>query len=214
MDLFYTLMGSGAGAGLLPGQVLGQIDWDVTYDDKVAVMMRLGLAALFGGLLGWERGRSEKPADIRTMILIGAGAAMFTLLGERMIDMGGDEAIIRTDPTRVLSYIISGVGFLGAGAILHSKRSVKGLTTAASIWTVAAIGAACGAGEFMIGFFLFAIAFVTLWTPWVVALADGTLGEYEIDSLDGSTVDQNKKSSQASDVERPDQERGVDDLKL
>lgn len=215
MDLLYTLIGNGAGAGfdsgagLLVGQTLGQIDWDVPYDDKVTVMMRLGLAALFGGLLGWERGRSEKPADIRTMILIGAGAAMFTLLGERMIDMGGDEAIIRTDPTRVLSYIISGVGFLGAGAILHSKRSVKGLTTAASIWTVAAIGAACGAGEFMIGFFLFAIAFVTLWTPWVVALADGTLGEYEIDSLNGSTVDQNKKSDAGSD-----EGRGADDLKL
>ncbi|MFK7758856.1 MAG: MgtC/SapB family protein [Phycisphaerales bacterium] len=180
---------------------LAMIDWFVPYDEKVSVMMRLGLAALFGALLGWERGRSEKPADIRTMILIGAGAAMFTLLGERMIDAGGDEAIIRTDPTRVLSYIISGVGFLGAGAILHSKRSVKGLTTAASIWAVAAIGAACGVGEFMIAFFLFAIAFVTLWTPWVVALADGTLGEYEIDSLNGSTVEQ---KTNAAEPQSPD----------
>ncbi len=171
------------------GVLVGAIDWDVDMEEKVSVLLRLGLAALFGALLGWERGRSEKPADIRTMILIGAGAAMFALLGERMIDAGGDEAIMRADPTRVLAYIISGVGFLGAGAILHSKRSVKGLTTAASIWTVAAIGAACGVGEFMIALFLFAIAFVTLWTPWVVALADGTLDEYEITPLDANKVE-------------------------
>ncbi len=177
------------GYGFEQGLVLGEIDWSVPYDEKISVMLRLGLAALMGALLGWERGRSEKPADIRTMILIGGGAAMFTLLGERMIDAGGDEAIIRADPTRVLSYIISGVGFLGAGAILHSKRSVKGLTTAASIWTVAAIGAACGVGEFMIAFFLFAIAFITLWMPWVVALADGTLEEYEITPLDANKVE-------------------------
>lgn len=162
-------------ATLDSGATFAQIDWDVPYDEKVSVLMRLVLAAVFGALLGWERGRSEKPADIRTMILIGTGAAMFALLGERMIEAGGNEAILRADPTRVLSYIISGVGFLGAGAILHSKRSIIGLTTAASIWVVAAIGAACGVGEFMIAFFLFAIAFVTLWIPWVFALADGEI---------------------------------------
>ena len=153
------------------------IDWTVPNEEKFSVFLRLFLAAVFGGLLGWERGRAEKPADIRTMILIGTGAAMFVLLGERMIEAGGDEAIIRTDPTRVLAYIISGVGFLGAGAILHSKRFIIGLTTAASIWVVAAIGAACGAGEFMVAFFLFAIAYVVLCTPWVIALADGTIEE-------------------------------------
>ncbi len=159
----------------MPALTFGQIDWNVPYDEKVSVLMRLVLAAVFGALLGWERGRSEKPADIRTMILIGTGAAMFTMLGERMIAIGGDEAIIRADPTRVLSYIISGVGFLGAGAILHSKKSIIGLTTAASIWVVAAIGAACGVGEFMVAFFLFAITFVTLWTPWVLALMGGEI---------------------------------------
>ncbi len=173
MDFLLSLNNSNANLTLL----VGQIDWNVPYDEKVSVLMRLALAAIFGALLGWERGRSEKPADIRTMILIGTGAAMFTLLGERMIDAGGNEAIIRADPTRVLAYIISGVGFLGAGAILHSKKSIIGLTTAASIWVVAAIGAACGVGEFMVAFFLFAITFVTLWTPWVFALADGTVGE-------------------------------------
>lgn len=159
------------------GALVGAIDWSVSMDEKISVLLRLLLAAIFGGLLGWERGRADKPADIRTMILIGAGASMFAMLGQQLIHVGGDEAIIRADPTRVLSYIISGVGFLGAGAILHSKRSIIGLTTAASIWVVAAIGAACGVGEFLIAFFLFAIAFITLWTPWVVALADGTVDE-------------------------------------
>jgi len=158
-------------------QLAQLIDWNVSQDEKHEVLFRLLLAAIFGGLLGWERGRSDKPADIRTMILIATGAAAFTLIGQQLIALSDNDAIIRTDPTRVLSYIISGVGFLGAGAILHSKRTVRGLTTAASIWVVAAIGAACGVGEFMIAFFLFAITFVTMWAPWVYALANGTLGD-------------------------------------
>ncbi|PCI07621.1 magnesium transporter MgtC [bacterium] len=158
-------------------QLAQLIDWNVSDQEKYAVLFRLLLAACFGGLLGWERRRSDKPADIRTMVLIGTGAAAFTLIGQQLIATADNDAIIRADPTRVLSYIISGVGFLGAGAILHSKRTVRGLTTAASIWVVAAIGAACGVGEFMIAFFLFAITFVTMWMPWVYALATGTLDD-------------------------------------
>lgn len=158
-------------------QLAQLIDWNVSEQEKHSVFFRLLLAAVFGGLLGWERGRSDKPADIRTMVLIGTGAAAFTLIGQQLIANADNDAIIRADPTRVLSYIISGVGFLGAGAILHSKRTVRGLTTAASIWVVAAIGAACGVGEFMIAFFLFAITFVTMWSPWVFALANGTLDD-------------------------------------
>tara|TARA_R110002072_G_scaffold42064_4_gene117469 strand:+ start:25128 stop:25655 length:528 start_codon:yes stop_codon:yes gene_type:complete len=151
------------------------INWQVPDEEKIQVLFRLLLAAVFGGLLGWERGRADKPADIRTMILIATGAAAFTLIGQQLILLNDDPSIIRADPTRVLSYIISGVGFLGAGAILHNKRSVRGLTTAASIWVVAAIGAACGVGEFMIAFLLFTITFVTMWAPWVWALATNTL---------------------------------------
>ncbi len=169
MDLFYALI-----EHLQPAKL---IEWNIPDDEKYTILFRLTLAAVFGGLLGWERGRADKPADIRTMIVIGTGAAAFTLIGQHIVDLSDNEAIVRTDPTRVLSYIISGVGFLGAGAILHSKRSVKGLTTAASIWVVAAIGAACGAGEFLIAFFVFAITFITMWAPWVYALATGTLDD-------------------------------------
>ena len=145
--------------------------------DKYTVLFRLTIAALMGGLMGWERGRADKPVGIRTMLLISAGAAAFALLGEEMIEASSRTDIIRVDPTRVLSYIISGVGFLGAGAILHSKRTVKGLTTAASIWVSAAVGAACGVGQFMIAFLLFAISYITLWSPWVHALATGKIDE-------------------------------------
>lgn len=145
--------------------------------DKYTVLFRLTIAALMGGLMGWERGRADKPVGIRTMLLISAGAAAFALLGEEMIEASSRTDIIRVDPTRVLSYIISGVGFLGAGAILHSKRTVKGLTTAASIWVSAAVGAACGVGQFMIAFLLFAISYITLWSPWVLALATGKIDD-------------------------------------
>jgi len=146
------------------------IDWSVDWIEIADISIKLGLATILAAMLGWERGRADKPAGIRTMILISTGAATFAMLGTRVIgqDMtNGAESIIRADPTRVLSYIISGVGFVGAGAILHSKKAVKGLTTAASIWVVAAIGAAAGLGEYAVAILVFTVAFVSLWIPWV-----------------------------------------------
>jgi putative Mg2+ transporter-C (MgtC) family protein len=143
--------------------------------NKMTALSRLCVASVLGGLLGWERGRADKPVGIRTMLLISAGAAMFAMLGEQIIMTSNRPDIVRVDPTRVLSYIISGVGFLGAGAILHSKRTVTGITTAASIWVSAAVGAASGVGQYMMGFLLFSIAFIALWAPWVRDLANGTI---------------------------------------
>ncbi len=131
------------------------------------LVVRMLVAAIFALLLGWERSRSDKPADSRTMILIAIGAAGFAAMGSALLNENQVGETIRVDPTRVLSYIISGVGFLGAGAILQSKKSVKGLTTAAAIWVTAAIGAACGLGEYFIATLLFAISFVTLWYSWL-----------------------------------------------
>ena len=142
------------------------IDWSVPALDWADFAIKLGLAAALASTLGWERGKSDKPAGIRTMVLISLGAATFAMLGREVIESSSSD-IIRADPTRVLSYIISGVGFLGAGTILHSKKTVKGLTTAASIWVVAAVGAACGLGEYAIAILLAAVAFVSLLIPWV-----------------------------------------------
>ena len=134
---------------------------------NLELLWRFALAALFGGLIGWERRRSDKPADRRTMILIAVGAAAFTALGTEIVAAYPTADPVRADPTRILAYIISGVGFLGAGAILHSKKRIMGLTTAASIWAVAAMGAACGLGSYRVAYFLMTFVLVTLWAPLV-----------------------------------------------
>jgi len=105
---------------------------------------RLLLAAVLGGMVGLERTVHRKPAGIRTSMFICLGAAMFTIMSDVMPDPGVG------DRTRIASNIVQGVGFLGAGAILHSKGGVIGLTTAATIWVVASIGIACGAGHYLL----------------------------------------------------------------
>jgi putative Mg2+ transporter-C (MgtC) family protein len=148
----------------LPDLALGAMTLPVGVEDSA---LRLVLAAVLGALIGWERGRAEKPADARTMMLISVGAAGFALIGVRVLADTAPTDAIQTDPTRVLAYIISGVGFLGAGAILHSKKAVRGLTTASSVWCTAAVGAACGLGEYTVGVIIAVIVLLTLWTPWV-----------------------------------------------
>ena len=134
------------------------------------IALRLGLAVGFGVVIGLERKIADKPADVRTMALISAGAAAFTLMGVEIAAHAVGVPGMQTDPTRVLAYIISGVGFLGAGTILHSKKTIKGLTTAAAIWAAAAVGAACGLGHYTIATALFLIIFVMLWVPWTMRL--------------------------------------------
>lgn len=102
------------------------------------IILRLLLAAGIGGLLGAEREVRRKSAGFRTNILIALGSCVFTMLG--MAFAGGD-------PSRVTAQIVTGVGFLGGGAILHSGNNVHGMTTAAMIWVNAALGAAAGMGQ-------------------------------------------------------------------
>ena len=108
----------------------------------IDVLGRLLLATLFGGLIGLNREREGKPAGLRTHALVALGTAMLTIVG--LLLQGSDSGA----PSRVLQGIIAGVGFIGAGVILHRQdgRGVEGLTTAAAIWIVAAIGMAAGAG--------------------------------------------------------------------
>lgn len=106
------------------------------------VIVRLVLAALLGGLIGFERERRHKAAGLRTLMLVSLGAALFVLV---MQQSGGSSA----DVSRVVQGIVAGVGFLGIGTILNNPRqeNVKGLTTAAGIWLTAAIGVAAGLGR-------------------------------------------------------------------
>lgn len=105
---------------------------------------RILAAAAAGALIGIERELHDKPAGFRTNILISIGAAIFTLLSIRL-------AGPTSDPTRIAAQIVTGVGFLGAGAILRAGFHVIGLTTAATIWSVASLGMAFGAGQYFIG---------------------------------------------------------------
>jgi putative Mg2+ transporter-C (MgtC) family protein len=110
----------------------------------------LVLATILGGAIGMEREVAGKPAGLRTNILICVGAALFTQLSVDIARIGFTPAgAPYGDTTRIAAQIVSGIGFLGAGAILHGGGSVVGLTTAATIWVVAAIGAAVGAGAYV-----------------------------------------------------------------
>jgi putative Mg2+ transporter-C (MgtC) family protein len=106
------------------------------------IVLRLLLAALLGGALGYERERSGKAAGIRTHMLVAIGAALFVLVPQQA-------GMVVGDLSRVIQGIVTGVGFLGAGAIIKhaSEQSVQGLTTAAGVWMTAAIGIACGLGR-------------------------------------------------------------------
>jgi putative Mg2+ transporter-C (MgtC) family protein len=103
---------------------------------------RLGMAALLSGAVGFEREAAQKAAGLRTHILVGLGAALFGLLSI--------EGFQAPDPSRIAAQVVTGIGFLGAGAIFREGRLVRGLTTAAGLWTVAAIGLAAGAGMFAV----------------------------------------------------------------
>ena len=105
-------------------------------DDVISII----LAAFLGAAIGLERELSGKSAGLRTNLLICLGAAIFTIISKRLavVDEGST--------TRIAAQIVTGVGFLGAGAVIQDRRGVHGLTTAATIWLVASIGMACGAG--------------------------------------------------------------------
>ena len=112
---------------------------------QLGLLLKLGFATLLGGVIGLERELSGKPAGLRTNILICIGATLFTVVSIHMLPLGQGGL----DASRIPAQIVSGVGFIGAGAILHARGSVTGLTSAATIWVVAAIGMALGSGAYV-----------------------------------------------------------------
>jgi putative Mg2+ transporter-C (MgtC) family protein len=121
------------------------------------LLLRLLIAAGLGAAIGIERELHRKPAGLRTNTLIALGAALFTMMSTEMAALGGAS-------DRIAAQVVTGIGFLGGGAILRSRRSVHGLTTAATIWVNAAIGMAAGAG------FTAIAALATLVTLFVLAV--------------------------------------------
>lgn len=121
-------------------------------------VLRLFVAALLGGAIGLERELKHRPSGLRTNILICFGSAMFTLLSYRLVGAFSSGA----DPTRIAAQIIPGIGFIGAGSILRDKVGVSGLTSAATIFVVAGIGMAAGAGLYQTAFFSTILVLVCL----------------------------------------------------
>ena len=107
------------------------------------IALRLGLAVLFGGLVGLERETHNRPAGFRTHILVCAGSALIMMVSAYGFS---GEFDIRVDPSRIAAQVVTGIGFLGAGTIIQQRGSIRGLTTAASLWVVSGIGLASGIG--------------------------------------------------------------------
>lgn len=139
----------------------------------IEIMARLALAVVFSGIIGFDREFKNRPAGIRTHILVCVGAAVIALIQKQIeiealqtaVNYPELAGIIRSDPARLICQVVSGIGFLGAGTIIITKRSVMGLTTAASLWAIAGLGLSIGMGYYLVaveGFVVIIIVLVLL----------------------------------------------------
>ena len=130
------------------------------------IAIRLILAAFLGGLIGLERTLAGKSAGVRTFALVALGAASFVLvsynINKEFLGM------VSFDPSRVIAAIVSGIGFIGAGVIFVKREFLKGLTTAAGLWTTAGVGVACGLGYVSLGFFVTALVLIIFTFVWAL----------------------------------------------
>jgi putative Mg2+ transporter-C (MgtC) family protein len=124
---------------------------------QLDLALRILVAAVLGAAIGMERERHDHPAGMRTHLLVSVGAATFTVLSIEAFTAPG------SDPGRIAAQVVTGIGFLGAGAILKSGGSVRGLTTAASLWAVAGVGMAAGAAAWGVAIAATVIVIVSLW---------------------------------------------------
>lgn len=144
-------------------QTLSSVIDSPWYINELHIALRLSLAVLLGGLIGFEREQSNHAAGLRTHIMVCLGSCLLMLLSIYGFADFVNEYNVRVDPARLAAAVITGIGFLGAGTILHTGKAITGLTTASSIWVVSAIGLGVGAG------FYFASAlgtFMVLFVLW------------------------------------------------
>ena len=140
----------------IPGRIGAALEAELalpSVEDGTIIVVRLVFAGVLGALVGWDRERKHRPAGLKTHVLVSIGSALF-VLAPLMAGIDGAEV------TRVMQGIVSGIGFLGAGAIIKLERDerIEGLTTAAGIWTTAAIGMAAGMGMELVAVMTTAIA--------------------------------------------------------
>ena len=114
------------------------------------MILRVFIAAILGGIIGFEREYRAKEAGLRTHFLVAMGSALFMILSQYGFDdlLGVDS--ISLDPSRIASQVVTGIGFIGAGTIIFQKHVIKGLTTAAGLWVTSAIGLTCGSGMYLL----------------------------------------------------------------
>ena len=129
---------------------------ELSYEVQVDLALRLTVGLVLGAIIGLERELGRQPAGFRTHSLVSLGAALFTVVSA--YGFTGD----LVDPTRIAAQIVSGIGFIGAGTILQYRGAIRGLTTAASLWSVAAIGTAAGAGLYVVAIVGTALILVVL----------------------------------------------------
>ncbi len=143
---------------------LPTLNWDES-------LLRLSLAALLGGLVGIERELREREAGLRTHLLVALGSALFTIVSAYGFHafLTSGQSVVRVDPTRIAAQIVTGIGFLGAGAIIRQGFSVRGLTTAATLWVVAAIGLAAGAGYYSAAVITTGLVLISLYPLRILA---------------------------------------------
>jgi putative Mg2+ transporter-C (MgtC) family protein len=129
------------------------------------IIARLLLSAILGGLVGLEREIHGRPAGFRTHLLVSLGSCLFTVVSIYFHELWGGSSgsgIVAADPGRIAAQVVTGIGFLGAGAIIREKASIRGLTTAACLWVVSAVGIACGVGMYLTALFVAVIAISSL----------------------------------------------------
>ena len=133
----------------------------INIDLQLQLSAQIVVAAALGAIIGAEREIHGHPAGIRTHMLVSLGSAIFTIMSVHGFGQDADPS--RVDPTRIAAQIVSGIGFLGAGAILKDGIVIRGLTTAASLWATSAVGLAAGAGEYVIAIVSAGVILVSLW---------------------------------------------------
>src|SRR6059058_6311856 len=134
-------------------------------------LVRLALAAVLGGAVGFERELREREAGLRTHMLVAIGSALFTIVSAYGFHefLTSGQSVVRADPTRIAAQIVTGIGFLGAGAIIRQGLSIRGLTTAATLWVVAAVGLAAGAGYYSVAVITTALVLIALYPLRIIA---------------------------------------------
>jgi putative Mg2+ transporter-C (MgtC) family protein len=158
------------------------LGYEPTHTPQHIILIRLLLAAIFGGVIGWERGREAGTAGLRTHMLIALAAALFTTLAFEIYREALEGGSNNPDPIRAIEAVTAGIAFLGAGAIFQQRGSVQGLTTGAGMWLAGAVGVTAALGYYLIAavvavFAVIVLAALRAFSHKVVSAHNDKLGE-------------------------------------